>query len=835
MKSLTGRPLSSEVLTNAPRAIARAWFLAAFSVAFSGVLFLVTAPARAQVGGGPTWMALDAAPPGTPAEVILEAASSGPTQTTLTLVLHGFYVTPRIEPDGTPFSQIEVPGLQRLAILGAPGIPILRKSLAIVTGTAQVTLSSMTPLAPPAHFSLHVWPQNVPAMDEDSGFGTPEVFTLDPAIYASDAPYPAAQGTATAIQLALGSIPSSDIECHPIRWTPMTDDLEVIPISRWTFSHDGPVMAFNVITPDRNRIATHQFLNWGSIGTWIPPSYLHYQGEYLFIYPSAFAAAIKPLVTQKYIRGFNVTKLTTEAIGAITCNSVRTAIQSWYASTPSSSDHYCLLVGDIDNIPFCGNSDPDPRSDDPYGSVSSTNLMQRDIFVGRLPASNASQVTAQVTKIINYEDHPPGPLYYGSVLLVAHKIDPYTGVGDYPAQQEVIRTTSYDVNPLFVPYYGSQPGKTNAGVNNHINSGYGIVCYRGHGYRHAWTTWNLAGSCTGYTDPGECYTTSDIAALNNDPLNTIVWSIACHNSDLRDGNCIGRAWMHKTPGGAVAHYGATRGSGTLDNNVLEDSLFAAVWSKGITNIAHATTLAEDLARKWDWGSAASNAFEYTLFGDPDMNIRREMPKNWQVVQPAFISISGSGQSSLDIQLLDEWGAPIQHALVSIWKPGAGSPAGAAPDGADRGDAVTAAGDEAADNTYTDADGFVHFAMSGLTPGVLHFTVRDSAGDAEQNSIPVISAVGVGDLPRPAPGLWAEPSVTRGATTLRFGRALESGGTVGIFDAAGRPVAVLAVSRGASSLVWQGTSRNGAAAPSGVYFARLTTTSRELSARIVIRR
>ena len=601
-------------------------------VALASLAFAL--PAIAQVGGGPTWMPIDASPPGTPAELTLDPANSSATQTTLILVMHGFYVTPRTGPDGTPFSEIEVPGLQRLAVLGAPGIPILRKSLAIVTGAAQVTLSSMTPQSPAMDFNLHLWPQNVPAMDDDSGFGTPEVFTQDAALYASSAPYPAAAASASAIHTMLGSIPAVQIECYPMRWTPSTNDLQIYPITRWVFSHDGPLTAFDTITPDRNRLASNQLANWQAVSAYIPPSFLHYQGEYLFIYPSGYAAAIKPLVTQKYMRGFNVTTLTTESIGTITCASVRAAIHGWYSSTPSSHDHDCLLVGDINAIPYCGDTiDSDPRSDDPYGSVSATDVMERDIFVGRLPVFTTADLSAEVTKIINYEDHPPGPLYYGDVLLVSHKIDATTGVGDYPAQQEIIRTTSYKVNPLFVTYYGSQVGRTDAGLSNQINSGYGIVCYRGHGWTDAWTTWNLSGSCPGYTDAGECYKAANIAGLANSPLNPILWSIACDNSDLRDGNCIGRAWMTKTPGGAVAHYGATRASGTLDNNVLEDSLFVAVWTKGITNLAHATTTAEDLARSYDWGEAGPNAFEYTLFGDPDMNIRRDKPPVWQTVVP----------------------------------------------------------------------------------------------------------------------------------------------------------------------------------------------------------
>ena len=802
-------------------------------------------PVRAQVGGGPTWMPFDAAPPGTPAEVHVDPGSSSATHSTLILVMHGFYMTPRTSPDGTPFSEIEIPGLQRLSIIGAPKIPILRTTLAIVTGAQQVTLTDMTPQAPAMHFSLHLWPQTVPAKD-DSGSGTPEGFAQDPAIYASSSPYPTTPGMTLPIRAVLGSIPGANIECYPIRWTPSTNDLEIFPITRWDFSHDGPLQVFDTITPDRNRVANRLLANWQSVSTWIQPSFLHYQGEYLFIYPTAYAAAIKPLVNQKYMRGWNVKTITTESIGTVTCASVRSAIQTWYAATPSSHDHDCLLVGDVGVIPFCGDSyNSDRRSDDPYGSIQLSGgedvMMERDIYVGRLPAFNATDISNEVTKIINYEDHPPGPLYYGDVLLVAHKDDPTMfGQGNFPAHQEGVRTTSYKVNPLFVPYYGSDVSKNDAGVNNEINNGFGIVCYRGHGWYYNWTTWDQSGQCTGWypTYTGECYKTSDIAALHNSPLNPIVWAIACNNANLDDGDCIGRAWLTKSPGGAVAHYGATRASGTLDNTTLEDSLFMAVWSYGITNLAHATTFAEDEALKWNNGSAYSNAFEYTLFGDPDMTIRRESPPIWQTVVPSSITLLGSGQMPLDIQLRDGEGAPVRAALVGIFKPGAGpgaaaQPAGAAPAGARP--TTTAPANEVADNTYTDDTGHAHFLISPQTPGFLYFTARDSADGSVVDSIPVVGAATVGGGPLAAEGLWAVPSVTRGATTLHFGRALEHAATLTVFDAAGRAVATIPAPAGAATVAWSGVDASGTPVRSGLYFARLDAAGTRRLARITVRR
>jgi flagellar hook assembly protein FlgD len=57
----------------------------------------------------------------------------------------------------------------------------------------------------------------------------------------------------------------------------------------------------------------------------------------------------------------------------------------------------------------------------------------------------------------------------------------------------------------------------------------------------------------------------------------------------------------------------------------------------------------------------------------------------------------------------------------------------------------------------------------------------------------------------------------------------------IFDATGRVVRTLTESRqtpGDHTLVWDGTDGNGKAAPSGVYFARLKTSGKTATARMV---
>ncbi len=816
-----------------------------------GVMAAAATVALAQAGG-PAWTSLDGTPEGTPAEVLFDTAVSGPSTTTFDLLIHGFYSSPHLDPAGAVYQEITVPGLERLGIEGAPVLPVLRRPLAIVTSAAQVTLASMTPLLPAMGFSLHVWPQPVPARDDP--FGTPEVFQMDPAIYGSTGPYPTNEGGASALYSALGSIQASQVECYPIRWIPASDLLLITPLSRWTFTHDGPQLAYDMITKDRSRIASKLFLNWQNASQAIGTNLLHYQGEYLFIYPSAFGPAIQKLVNQKKWRGFNVTQITTESLRTVTCASVRGVIQNWYASTPSNRDHDCLLVGDINLIPFCPlPPGTDDFTDDLYGSVHHDSL-SRDVFIGRLPGYTAADIGNQVKKIINYEDHPPGPLYYGDVLLVAHKPDPMIAEQNFPAQQNAILNQPYAVNPLFGTYYGSDMGRDNPGLTNHINSGYGIVCYRGHGGANDWNLWDLDGKCLPWWPmyKGDCYTNDEVKLLTNGPLNSIVWSIACSNADLHDASCIGRQWMTTADNAAVAHYGSTLTSASADNNTLEDRLFKAVWNSGITNLAHATTLAEDQCLLANQGDAWYNAWRYALFGDPDMSVRRQMPPNWQVFASLTV-ISGPGQASLDIQLLDATGTPVPGALIGIWKPsGAGSPmtsppaatvAFGAPSGSLAREATrpafaqaSSAADEVADNAYTGDDGRAHFVVNPQSSGFIFYSVRDSAGNSVMDSIAVSAPT---DVAREAGTkhleLQAAPSITRGATTIRFGRPLAAPATVNVFDAAGRPVARLEVPRGAASVAWPGTNAAGAPARSGIYFVRLRAEGSEHSVRVVLRR
>jgi hypothetical protein len=756
--------------------------------------------AQAAIAQTRDWYPLDESPSGTPAQIVMVPGASNASTTVFDVIVHGFWGEPRVGPGGTTYTKIDVPGLQNLDLVGAPHLPVIRELLAVPTDAGAISFTGMIPLSAPHTYTIHLWPQPVSARQGETDI--PEVFTMDPVVYGSPAPYPAPAGTGNPLE-PQAAVPNAPVEAYPCRWTPATDQLQIYPRSRWQFDHSGAVRAFAPITRDRVRLCKAMMFNWSIIDVYFPGNVAQYQGEYVFVYPSAYLPSIKPMIAQKKARGFTVGQIMTDTLGVVTSDVVKQAIEHWYLGTPVNADHYCLIAAEATRIqPFNLGTNMDPEwSDDFFGYIKN-NWYVPDIWVGRLAPVDATDMTHQVSKILNYEDHPvSSPIYYRYVLLAAHQ---YTEFWQF---QNTILNTAYAVQPIFGPYYGSIQSHTNAGVSNLVNSGEGITCYRGHGGPSQWNQWNVS---------NQNYQYSNVDALSNGSLTTVVWTIACNNSDPHDQYGIGLHWMSKYPGGAVSHYGASVPSNHDPNDILETRLFEAVWDKGITCQGQAIASAETQMAANDPHDGGYNAMVYMLFGDPQMHIRREGPPNWTLDFPTHLAVVSNGQQTgLDIRVRDASGAPVD-ALVSLWKPGVITPA-----------------DEVATNHYTGTDGWAHFLVSPQSSGFIYFSVSDTLGNAVTDSIPVAAAAGVsGGVPGARP-FHAEPSVTRAGTRWVLQDPARSTTALTILAVDGRRVATISVPAGAREIIWAGTNDRGERVGSGVYLAEYRSHSKTATARVIV--
>jgi hypothetical protein len=247
-------------------------------------------------------------------------------------------------------------------------------------------------------------------------------------------------------------------------------------------------------------------------------------------------------------------------------------------------------------------------TDDLYGTTDGDNL-QKEIHVGRLSVSSVAECSQQIARIVAYEDSPPADQNFSNVVLISHR---ETSPRNFPNCQEAVRTASYALTPNFTTIYGTNAANNNASITTAVNQGPGLVCYRGHGDWNEWYNWDQS---------AQSYFNSDVAGLNNQPRNPVVWSIACKTAALYESDCFGEVWMNLNKHGAVSFYGATNSSSTPGNDIIDKALFKAVYDDDAPDQAWAIERAEAACSK---GSSPDiNPWMYLLLGDPQMRIRRE--------------------------------------------------------------------------------------------------------------------------------------------------------------------------------------------------------------------
>ncbi len=651
------------------------------------------------------------AAPGTEAQLVFDRIASDENQSFFDLRIHGYWTKDVIGGDALTYQRIRVPGLGVIAQPGAPDLPAVRPRLAIATGAASAQLVSISPIDVRVVPNLLVWPYATPELDEaidptnDPGpgdpDGTPEQFTKDAAIYASATPWPPAPPTVVPTTTTLGTIPTAALELLPANWNPATGVMLIGAHLRYHYTHTGGGPAFPLMTKDRFTLATKVFLNWDETTGSFQANDVNYVGRYLVITPAEYLVALEPFLIHKQSMGFSLTVLTTAQTTGI-CGNIRGAIDGWYQAGSAWADHYCLLVGDTDEIPLCPSPTIDSKlGDDLYGSPGDGDL-DEEVWVGRLSVDDAADVTNQVAKIIDYELSPNMAGHYERALLVAHEED---SPEKYEGAQEEVANASYAVPPTFLKRYGSSFTSSNANVQDDIEAGLGLVAYRGHGTTSTWSDWNLL---------GQDFHKNQVLELSNPFDLPVVWAFNCTNAnlDFDDGtsaDSIGETWMEHTLGGAVAHYGSTTVSGTVPNHELDKRMFEALYDKGLNIHGHTIAWAEQQTQD---AVPSLNPWMYLLLGDPSMRVRRGAPSPLQILGPTEVEVCVGPNCTLAYQVVDGNNQPLEGILVSIWKEGTapGSPP------------------EVFGSLYTDQTGTATFPSGPSSLGIYNVLARDDEGN-----------------------------------------------------------------------------------------------------------
>ncbi|MBK5101913.1 MAG: hypothetical protein JJE15_13110, partial [Desulfobacteraceae bacterium] len=348
------------------------------------------------------------------------------------------------------------------------------------------------------------------------------------------------------------------------------------------------------------------------------------------------------------------------AYGTVTPQAIKDFLSYAYANWTPPAPQYVLFLG-------TGNMDYKDRYGDLFGPAwSSINYVPTyltytqhmgetltdewfvrvsgddavpDLYIGRLPATSATQAAVMVRKIIAYESAANTKTWEKNTLFIADN-----QTEDY----ETVFETMNDDAAAFMPTAMNTPFKGYLGdylvssdltndIKAKVNEGALVVNYSGHGSIQIWAHEGI-------------FRGNDVPDLTNSAMLPLVVSMSCLNGYF----AYPAAWnfpsladvLLRTEGkGAVAAFMPTGMTEPSGQHILDSALFDAFFTKDIRTLGPAVSQAKQtlLANGSNYEEVSAT---FLLFADPAMVLKVPVPRRptglEAEVQAENISLSWQG-------------------------------------------------------------------------------------------------------------------------------------------------------------------------------------------------
>ncbi|MEO0074317.1 MAG: C25 family cysteine peptidase, partial [candidate division WOR-3 bacterium] len=391
------------------------------------------------------------------------------------------------------------------------------------------------------------------------------------------------------------------------------------------------------------------------------------QTGYLIVVPDEFYFNVLPLARWKQRQGYVVWVKRTSEIGS-TREQIRSYVRDAFRNcnpTPS----YLLLVGAANKIQPFVTPGTSCVTDHPFVCVDGDDYLA-DMFVGRLPAANSSELDAMIAKIIGYESVP----YLGDTSWFTRALMVGTSYqeGGSPAttalvtlrqiREKLLQKGYSVVDTVFYPPTLSGRGPVDSAVNR------GVLFVNGRGW----------GNTSGWGYPQ--FNVSDVFNLANGWRLPVVTSIYCGTGNFVSGvtPCFGEAWLRagtpQNPKGGVAFWGSSyTGTSTRWNNCMAYGIYHAIFDENVATCGqamYAGKLEQLINFPLDQDSFDLRLYfhVYNLLGDPAMELWTGVPRHVRVVYPEIYPF---GTSIFDVRVADEQNRPVRNARVCLYAPTSG--------------------------------------------------------------------------------------------------------------------------------------------------------------------
>ena len=564
--------------------------------------------------------------------------------------LNGYTLTPVETPWGTQY-KIETEGGSSIMDAGSPDLDQMFASVIIpdnsemsleVISSSYIEIENIDIAPSKGNLNRSILPEDVPFNQNET--------------YAEDQFYPGELADLRDPYI-LRDFRGQTVVSYPFQYNPISKTLRVYTDITVRLSSIGPGQenvlqrssSLNKIDSEFNSIYQNQFINFEDNETRF--EYLVDQGNMLVICYDGFMSEMEPFVEWKNRKGIPTEMVSVSSIGS-SSSAIQNYVSDYYYDNGLT---FLLLVGDADQIPtpIISGASSDPS----YGFISG-NDSYAEVIVGRFSGSTPSHIATQVERSLTYEQNPSQTSHFNNALGIASNQGPgYGGYSDNDFNDFLWETLLSDYTyDSFQGIYDPN-GTVSEGVNA-VNSGVGIINYTGHAGPTGWGN-------------GAPLSVNDVEGLSNGGKLPFIWTVGCNPGEFNNyGTCFTEAWLRSTdsngdPIGAVGHLGSTISQSwepPMHGQWAFNSILTELYDDNYTRTFGGVSINGCMHMNDAQGSSGINETNHwTLFGDPSLLVRSDIPQNMSISHDSAIIL---GQENFIIDL-----GGINGALAAISKDG----------------------------------------------------------------------------------------------------------------------------------------------------------------------
>ena len=342
----------------------------------------------------------------------------------------------------------------------------------------------------------------------------------------------------------------STLTISPVRYNPRSNSLEVITDMTIEISFGQPIDISAKSTFQEsalfNESLSKGILNYNPED--VINGYSNQPVKMIILTDTTFRKHLEPYYRWKTQKGYKLNILYKGAgMAGDNYTEIKNTLKSIYTSYSGDdpAPEYLLIIGDVSKVPYYGSGFV---TDMYYGEFNGNGDYIPDMYIGRLPVKDTTEVKNVVSKIIQYEKFQFADTndFYKRTLVATGKDENYA---DYMNGQVKYAVSNYlkSENGItgFHFYYPVGFTKKDS-IMKLINKGISFLNYTGHGVSGGWLHLDIK--------------VPEIAKFRNKNMYPFVMSNACRTAHFSDTTSFGNKIITSSQKGAIGFIGCTNDS-----------------------------------------------------------------------------------------------------------------------------------------------------------------------------------------------------------------------------------------------------------------------------------